>query len=145
MKNIFGYGILAAATGAFALVAVPSAHAHGDMVPQAVDTSDLPDIGEEWLEENPYTGHERAIEIGASAYNQNCARCHGLDALSGGIAPDLRYLEVGAEGDSWYIYRFKEGSSHEGRVYMPAFGQDLGQKAGWAIRAYLETQIPDDI
>jgi mono/diheme cytochrome c family protein len=28
-----------------------------------------------------------ALKIGASAYNQNCARCHGLEAVTGGIAP----------------------------------------------------------
>ena len=37
--------------------------AHGDVTPQAVDTSALPDIGEEWLEKNPYSGNAKAIEI----------------------------------------------------------------------------------
>ena len=29
-------------------------HAHGDVNPQPVDTAGLPDVGEEWLIENPY-------------------------------------------------------------------------------------------
>ena len=37
-----------------------------------------------------------AIKIGGSAYGQNCARCHGLGAVSGGIAPDLRLLPTDA-------------------------------------------------
>lgn len=114
--------------------------AHGDVVPQAVDTSALPDIGQDWLEKNPYTGNAKAIEIGQSAYGQNCARCHGLDAESGGIAPDLRYLELGDSGDQWFMERFRHGSAHDGKVYMPPFGDVLGQKAGWAIRAWLETK-----
>lgn len=136
--------LLGAAAAALAVTAGPQIMAHGEMTPQAVDTSDLPDIGEEWLEKNPYSGNARAIEIGSSAYNQNCARCHGLDAVSGGIAPDLRYLELGEYGDSWYIERFRKGSSHDGRVLMPPFGDVIGQKAGWAIRAYLETQYTED-
>lgn len=135
---------LGTAIAALALTAAPQIMAHGDVTPQAVDTSDLADIGEAWLDKNPYSGNARAIEIGSSAYNQNCARCHGLDAISGGIAPDLRYLELGESGDSWYIERFRKGSSHDGRVLMPPFGDVIGQKAGWAIRAYLETKYTEE-
>lgn len=136
---------LAAITGGVLVAAAiaQAVQAHGNVTPQAVDTSALPDIGEAWLKENPYRGNAKAIEIGKSAYGQNCARCHGLDAISGGIAPDLRYLETGASGDEWYVERFQHGSVREGKVYMPAFGPVLGQKAGWAIRAWLETQYQE--
>jgi cytochrome c-550 PedF len=144
MKITISRIMLGAAIAALAATQGPQILAHGDVTPQAVDTSDLPDIGEAWLEANPYSGNARAIEIGASAYNQNCARCHGLDAISGGIAPDLRYLEPGESGDSWYIERFRKGSSHDGRVLMPPFGDVIGQKAGWAIRAYLETKYTEE-
>ena len=69
------------------------AWAHGDVTPQAVDTSSLPKLGDDWRSENPYRKNEAAIKVGSSAYNQNCARCHGLEAISGGIAPDLRKLD----------------------------------------------------
>src|SRR5919201_2304060 len=68
--------------------------AHGNVTPQAVYTSALPDIGNDWLQHNPYRENATAVKIGESAYGQNCARCHGLEAESGGIAPDLRYLEL---------------------------------------------------
>ncbi|MBV2360873.1 cytochrome c-550 PedF [Thalassococcus sp. CAU 1522] len=123
---------------------------HGDVAPQAVDTTGLPETGEEWLTENPYraeaVGEETwalAIEIGASGYNQNCARCHGLEAISGGLAPDLRYLEAEEYGDEWYVERFREGYTQNGITKMPAFGELLGQEAAWAIRTYIETR-PDD-
>lgn len=79
------------------------------------------------------------MEIGASAYNQNCAACHGLEAKSGGIAPDLRYLELGATGDEWFKERVINGSVRDGRVYMPKMANYLSQEALWAIRSYLES------
>ena len=124
--------------------------AHGDVAPQAVDTTGLPETGEEWLTENPYRAEivgedvwALAITIGASGYNQNCARCHGLEVISGGLAPDLRYLEAEEYGDEWYMERFISGYTQNGITKMPAFGELLGQDAAWAIRTYIETR-PDD-
>lgn len=139
--------VLSAAAATLAVALAPQLMAHGDVTPQPVDTSDLPDIeggNDVWVARNPYSGNARAIEIGASAYNQNCARCHGLQAISGGIAPDLRYLEPGESGDEWFQERFRHGSVRDGKVYMPPFDEVLGQKAGWTIRAWLETQYTEE-
>lgn len=136
--------------GAFALAALSTGTqilAHGNVTPQPVDTTALPDIAPDndtWLTHNPYRGNAKAIEIGESAYGQNCARCHGLEAISGGIAPDLRLLELGDSGDEWFAQRYHHGSVRDGKVYMPPMGEILGQKAGWAIRAWLETKHTDD-
>ncbi|MCG5242652.1 cytochrome c-550 PedF [Azospirillum doebereinerae] len=119
------------------------AFAHGDMTPQPVDTTGLDKLGETWKDANPFRGNSRAIEIGASAFNQNCARCHGLGAVSGGIAPDLRYLEAGDSGDEWFKERVINGSVRNGVTYMPRFGEALGQEALWAIRSWLETVHAD--
>ena len=119
-------------------------YAHGNVTPQPVDTTALKDIGTDWLKVNPYRGNATAIKIGESAYGQNCARCHGLEAISGGIAPDLRYLDVGEAGDEWYIQRFQHGSVRDGKVYMPPMGDVLGQKAGWAIRSWLDTKHSEE-
>ncbi len=132
---------------AFSLTA-GAAYPHGDVAPQPVNTDALPDVGEEWLTENPYRdmGEEvwkSAIDIGASGFNQNCARCHGLGAISGGLAPDLRFLEAEEYGDEWFVERFRLGYTQNGTTKMPAFGELLGQKAAWAIRTYIETR-PDD-
>jgi|MDTG01.2.fsa_nt_gb cytochrome c-550 PedF len=132
------------------VVAANLALAHGDVAPQPVDTDALPEVGEEWLTENPYREAEagrdvwlKAIEVGASGYNQNCARCHGLEVISGGLAPDLRFLEAEEYGDEWYVERFRHGYTQNGTTKMPAFGELLGQKAAWAIRTYIEAR-PDD-
>ena len=134
---------------ALGLIAVASmALSHGDVAPQPVNTDALPEVGEDWLDENPYREQgievwQAAVDIGSSGYNQNCARCHGLGVVSGGLAPDLRYLEANVDGDEWYVERFQTGYTQNGITKMPAFGELLGQKAAWAIRTYIETR-PDD-
>lgn len=132
----------------------PAAWAHGDVTPQAVDTKGLPELGAEWKAENPFRGNAAAVKIGSSAYNQNCARCHGLEAVSGGIAPDLRKLDNDcatqkvatkkaacvAEMDGYYSGSVRRGKVRNGAVYMPPFEGILNQEAVWAIKAYLETR-----
>ncbi|SDX42682.1 cytochrome c-550 PedF [Litoreibacter albidus] len=146
MKQLSLKSILA---GGLVLAASTVVYAHGDVNPQPVDTAGLPETGEEWLTENPYradaVGEDvwlKAIEIGASGYNQNCARCHGLEVVSGGLAPDLRFLEAEEYGDEWFVERFRTGYTQNGTTKMPAFGELLGQDAAWAIRTYVETR-PD--
>jgi cytochrome c-550 PedF len=131
-----------------------SSWAHGDVTPQVVDTKSLPALGADWKGENPYRGHAEAIKIGSSAYGQNCARCHGLEGVSGGIAPDLRKLDNDcsaikvapkkaacvAEMDGYYANSVRRGKVRNGAVYMPPFEGILNQEAVWSIKAYLETR-----
>lgn len=126
----------------FSVATITHAFAHGDVTPQPINTDGLPPLKEgEWLTENPYRGNETAIKIGASGYNQNCARCHGLEVISGGLAPDLRYLELGKPGDEWFIQRIRHGAKKpDGSTMMPAFEGIFKQEAMWAIRAYIESQ-----
>lgn len=115
--------------------------AHGDVTPQPVDTTGLDPIKEGWAKENPYRGNETAIKIGSSGYNQNCARCHGLEVISGGLAPDLRFLEKGKPGDDWYMERLRKGATINGVTKMPAFENVISQEAMWAIRTYVESKF----
>ncbi|MEP1518710.1 cytochrome c-550 PedF [Ascidiaceihabitans sp.] len=148
MRTVTLKGIL---TGGFVFASSVLVMAHGDVNPQPVDTAGLPETGDEWLTENPYRAEAagedvwfKAIEIGASGYNQNCARCHGLEVVSGGLAPDLRFLEAEEYGDEWYVERFRVGYTQNGTTKMPAFGELLGQDAAWAIRTYIETRPDGD-
>ncbi|MDP2561564.1 cytochrome c-550 PedF [Psychrobium sp. 1_MG-2023] len=120
------------------------ASAHGDVTPQSIDTSTIPQLGTEWEETNPYrdqTGKmlDEITRIGSSAYTQNCARCHGLEGISGGIAPDLRMLPADYDGDEWFVYRVQNGAVRNGAVYMPKMSEHLSQEALWAIRTWLES------
>ncbi|HEX2840057.1 cytochrome c-550 PedF [Hyphomicrobium sp.] len=115
--------------------------AHGDVTPQPVDTTGLDPVGEDWRKQNPYRENAKAIEIGTSGYNQNCARCHGLEAISGGLAPDLRLLDKGDAGDEWFMERIRHGAKKpDGTTMMPAFEGLISQEAMWAIRTYLESK-----
>ncbi|PWF55618.1 cytochrome c-550 PedF [Massilia glaciei] len=130
------------------------AGAHGNVVPQGVDTKGLPVLGDKWRDQNPYSDNKLALKIGTSAYNQNCARCHGIEAISGGIAPDLRQLDRDCTGlkvaakkaacfkemDGYYLTTVRSGKVRNGAVYMPPFEGVFNQEAMWAIKTYLETR-----
>jgi len=149
------------ACGLAALAVGIAALAHGNVTPQAVDTTGLDPLGDGWRTVNPYTGNPKAVEIGASGFNQNCARCHGLEAISGGIAPDLRRLDNDCatlkdkakrdacvqDNDDYMITTVRHGRSRNGAVYMPPFEGVLSQEAIWAIKSYLESRrekpLPD--
>jgi len=135
--------------------------AHGNVTPQAVDTTGLQPLGDDWRNANPYSGNPKAVEIGSSGFNQNCARCHGLEAISGGIAPDLRRLDNDCAGmkdkaaregcvkdnDDYMVTTVRHGRTRNGAVYMPPFEGVLSQEAIWAIKTYLESRrekpLPD--
>lgn len=143
----------AALTLACAVVANLAA-AHGDVTPQAVDTTGLQPLGAEWRSTNPYSKNEAAIRIGTSAFNQNCARCHGIEAISGGIAPDLRRLDNECasapnerkktacvnEMEEFFLTTVRNGRTRNGAVYMPPFEGMISQEGMWAIKSYLETR-----
>lgn len=130
----------AAALVLIAELAIGRALAHGDVTPQPVDTTGLDPLGPDWRAANPYRGNEVALKIGSSGFNQNCARCHGLQAVSGGLAPDLRYLDKAEAGDEWFINRIRHGYTQNGMTKMPAFEGILSQEAMWAIRTYLDSR-----
>jgi cytochrome c-550 PedF len=147
--------ILGAAAGLAAIVLTSLlANAHGNVVPQAVDTTGLPVLGDKWRDENPYRTNKLALKIGTSAYTQNCARCHGLEAVSGGIAPDLRLLDRDCNGiknetkkqacikenDNYFLTSIRHGKVRNGAVYMPPFEGVFNQEAMWSIKTYLESR-----
>lgn len=126
------------------LLAVPRGGlGHGDVTPQPMDTTGLPSLGEEWRTENPYRGNAVAIKLGESGYTQNCARCHGIGAVSGGLASDLRHSERGKDGDEIYIQKVRGGIVRNGAVYMPKFEGILTQEGMWAIRSWLDTKFEE--
>ncbi|MBU6260150.1 MAG: cytochrome c-550 PedF [Burkholderiales bacterium] len=149
MQRISTLGAAMALVLACAAIAV-----HADEAAQTVDTSSLPQLGAGWRDENPYSGNAKAIEIGSSAFNQNCARCHGLEAISGGIAPDLRRLDNDCvtlkdpakkaacvkDDDQYFLTTIRHGRTRNGAVYMPPFEKVFSQEAMWAIKAYLESR-----
>jgi len=126
--------------GAMLALLVPmAAISHGDVNPQPVDTKGLEPLGETWRATNPYRGNALAIQIGKSAYNQQCARCHGLEGVSGGLAPDLRTLDKGDEGDKAFLPPTRKGVYRNDRTLMPKYEGIISQEGMWAIRSWLES------
>jgi cytochrome c-550 PedF len=140
MMQLRRAGVATAVVCAIILAAASSALSHGDVAPHPMNTEGLPPLGDKWLTENPYRGNPLAITIGETGYSQNCARCHGLGAVSGGFSPDLRYSERGADGDELYISKTRSGIVRSGAVYMPKFEGILSQEGMWAIRSWLDTK-----
>lgn len=134
--------------------------AHGDVTPHPVDTSSLKPLGSEWIEPNPYRGNEKAVAVGAVGYLHNCAGCHGLNAESGGVAPDL--LKLGKDcldmaskvqqascmkdtDDYFKDITLKGKKNGEGRFTMPAYGIVFTQEAVWAIKAYIDSRTVEEM
>lgn len=131
LKHLVAAGLLAGAT---------FVSAHGNVTPQPVDTGSLPKLGSEPLAENPFReGNEygklnkEAVEIGKAGYAGNCAGCHGIEAMSGGLTPDLRKLSD--FDDEYFIGRIRNGTDRG----MPSFKSNLDQNAMWAIKTYIES------
>lgn len=120
-----------------------------------VDQSGLPPLGAE-VKANPYRANARAIEVGHSAFNQSCARCHGNDANQAGApAPDLRQLNrycrrIGdgelraacmADNDAYFSKTVANGKTIVGVMHMPPWKGVLNQELLWAIQAFIESRI----
>lgn len=135
---------------AFAAVAVAGEVA----VAPVVDQSGLPPLGAE-VRTNPYRANARAIEVGQSAFNQACARCHGIDANSAGApAPDLRQLNrycrrIGepavqaaclADNDAYFNKTVANGKTIVGVMHMPPWKNVLSPELVWAIQAFIEAR-----
>ena len=137
----------------------PGAFAHGDVTPHPVDTSTLPQLGKTWVNTNPFRGNAQAIAIGADGYKHNCAGCHGLEAESGGMAPDLLApvmdcLDMAAEDqrsnclkeydDFFKNITLKGKRNGEGRYVMPAYDGVFTQEAVWAVKSYVDARALED-
>ena len=75
----------------------------------------------------------QAIEQGRALYNTYCSVCHGGNAVSGGLVPDLRY-RVGELAPAWQSIVI-DGALAEGG--MPAWGEFMTPEEANEILAYV--------
>ena len=118
-----------------------------------VDTTGLPPppAGEG----NPYRGNAQAAEIGRTAFNQACSRCHGIDAINKGqVGPDLLKMDRSCpriadptvrqlcvlDQDDFFMKSVQDGKTRVGVVHMPAWKAVLSPAAIWTIRSFLESR-----
>jgi cytochrome c553 len=141
--------------GAWALLFASALHAAEIAQPPVVDDSALPQLGNDWRENNPYRGLPAAYDVGRSAYNQSCARCHGADAATNAApAPDLRNLNRAcrrivsaelkarcqADKDAYFAKTVRQGKIIVGVTHMPPWDGVLKQELAWAIQVFIEAQ-----
>lgn len=125
--------------------------------PPVVDIARLPPLAEPWPERNPYRGSVEAARIGHNAFNQTCAKCHGVDADgSRAPAPDLRRLGRScgrvqepelkprciADVDDYFRTSVLKGKTKVGVEHMPPWEGTLTPELIWAIRTFVESQAP---
>lgn len=155
-----GMWSMAFAMGAVLALVSAEGFAHGDVTPHPVDTTGLKPVGKEWLPANPYRGDKKAIEIGAEGYLHNCAGCHGLNAESGGVAPDLLVADRECldmadkkkqesclkDTDDYFKAIVLSGKkTSDGRVTMPAYDGVFTQEAVWAVKSYIDARTAENM
>ena len=62
------------------------AFGHGSVTPQAVDTKELKQLGDKWLEKNPYEGDAKAIALSKNHWSPSIPSSKALK--SGAIPPE---------------------------------------------------------
>jgi quinohemoprotein ethanol dehydrogenase len=81
------------------------------------------------------------IKIGETAFNRTCANCHGFDAISGGVVPDLRYSAALADPATWKSIAYDGMLGAAGmRGYKGVFSEQEVE----AIRAYVISRAQVD-
>ena len=88
---------------------------------------------------NPLAANPDAVETGAAIYRENCAQCHGADAMGDGKKkPSLKSDEIknATDGDlEWFL---RQGDLKGG---MPSWSS-LPQAQRWQVVAYLRSLQP---
>ncbi|MDB9977471.1 PQQ-dependent dehydrogenase, methanol/ethanol family [Porticoccaceae bacterium] len=82
------------------------------------------------------------IKLGESIYHNNCASCHGINALSNYVVPNLRYMSEQTHSDFASIV-IGGARTHKGMI---GFYETLGVDDVDAIHAYLDDKqqnLPD--
>ena len=83
------------------------------------------------------TASDAKIREGFALYQDICLGCHGLNAVSGLLIPDLRGSALLHQPDAWRQVVLDGAFKARG---MPAMNEHLDQEEADAIRAYVVQQ-----
>ncbi len=84
---------------------------------------------------NPLAGNPDAIAAGANLFANNCAKCHGENALGKNSRPALRSDRIAGTTDGDIAWLLKNGNPYKG---MPTWGA-LPEKERWQLVAYVRS------
>lgn len=79
------------------------------------------------------TASDEQVQLGWQAYHAECAVCHGVGAVGGGVIPDLRYLTE----EKYKIWDAIVRGGILRNKGMVSFAQSLTQEETDAIKAYM--------
>ncbi len=99
-------------------------------------TAKLPELQDRFADRKPeppkLTGTPAQIDQGRELFNGSCSQCHGINAISGGVVPDLRTLSK--ENHERFLGIIYGGRIPDG---MPSFQGHLDMQQAEAVHQYL--------
>jgi mono/diheme cytochrome c family protein len=84
---------------------------------------------------NPYAGNADAVAAGRKLFRNECAQCHGAEAVGSAKAPSLRSRRVQEAPDDALFKFLTNGKLRHG---MPSWSR-LPEERRWQIVAYLKS------
>jgi mono/diheme cytochrome c family protein len=84
---------------------------------------------------NPYAGNAEAAAAGANLFQNNCAKCNGVDAGGKGSRPSLKSERIMGATDGDLAWLLKNGEPFKG---MPGWG-GLPEQKRWQLVTYLRS------
>ena len=84
---------------------------------------------------------EETIARGSQAYANTCVSCHGDQAFSSGLIPNLRFSVMTTNAEAWKSVVLGGALSAKG---MPKFGDLIDEETAEAIRAYVIFEANSD-
>ncbi len=79
-------------------------------------------------------GDQAMVDAGESLYRRNCVICHGAEAVSGGVLPDLRYTPMLASEEAFRSVMIDGILAERGMI---SFAEILTAEDAESVRAYL--------
>jgi len=101
---------------------------------------EAPKLATEAPKPPPATASKEQVALGRALYDSYCQFCHGLNAISGGLYPDLRHMDTAAQQAFLGIVY---GGAYKDRG-MAAFNDHLSVEEVQAIQDYLVQRANDD-
>jgi len=89
----------------------------------------------ERMRENPYDSQTNAVAAGAKLFHQNCASCHGSEAMGTEKRPNLHTDRIRSSTPGELEWLLKNGSMKNG---MPSWSR-LPEQQRWQIVSYLKS------
>jgi len=84
---------------------------------------------------NPYAGQADAVAAGRKLFRNECAQCHGAEAVGGRKAPSLRSQRVREAPDEALFKFLTNGKLKHG---MPSWSR-MPEERRWQIVTYLKS------